>query len=124
MLANIRAIRLVAGTRENQREGNAVLIVKKWLCIISLLSTVGLVGFFLEHRLLCNNLGKYRFVFLFSLIAVCPTAFSKFAFCEYVIAIANMAFHFTIIYDFPTEELAIAKGLKQSRGNSRDWKLD
>lgn len=34
-----------------------------------------------------------------------------FAMCEYVIALANMAFHVSVILDFPTEHLVIAKGL-------------
>lgn len=59
MLANIRALTVVASTREDRNEKNTVLLIKKWLCTISLVSTVGLVGFFMEHRILCNNLGKY-----------------------------------------------------------------
>lgn len=58
MLANIRALKVVASTRKDQNEKNTVLLVKTWLCTISLVSTVGLVGFFMEHRILCNNLGK------------------------------------------------------------------
>lgn len=34
-----------------------------------------------------------------------------FALCEYVIALANMAFHVSVILDFPTEHLIVAKGL-------------
>lgn len=32
-----------------------------------------------------------------------------FALCEYVIAAANMAFHVSVILDFPTEELMVGK---------------
>jgi hypothetical protein len=37
------------------------------------------------------------------------TAFSWFSFCEYLIASANMAFHMTVILDFPTEQLIVAQ---------------
>jgi hypothetical protein len=37
-------------------------------------------------------------------------AFSWFSFCEYLIASANMAFHMTVILDFPTEQLIVAQG--------------
>lgn len=46
------------------------------------------------------------------------TAFSWFAFCEYVVALANMAFHVSVILDFPTEHLVVAKGLKYSKFKS------
>lgn len=36
------------------------------------------------------------------------TAFSFFAFCEYLIASANMGFHWTCTLDFPTEDCIIA----------------
>lgn len=36
-----------------------------------------------------------------------PTAFSWFAFFEYLIAIANMFFHFTIIWDFSSLNVLI-----------------
>lgn len=51
-------------------------------------------------------------------------AFSWFAFCEYVIASANMAFHVTVILDFPTEKLLVAKGLNAVRNKSpiKEWK--
>lgn len=35
-------------------------------------------------------------------------AFSFFAFCEYLIASANMGFHWTCTLDFPTEDCIIA----------------
>jgi hypothetical protein len=38
------------------------------------------------------------------------TAFSWFSFCEYLIASANMAFHMTVVLDFPTEQLIVAQG--------------
>lgn len=39
-----------------------------------------------------------------------PAAFSFFAFCEYLIASANMGFHWTCTLDFPTEDFLIANG--------------
>jgi hypothetical protein len=42
---------------------------------------------------------------------VFPAAFSWFSLCEYLIASANMAFHVTVILDFPTEDLMVARGL-------------
>lgn len=38
-----------------------------------------------------------------------------FALCEYVIALANMAFHVSVISDFPTEHLIIARGFNIQR---------
>lgn len=54
---------------------------------MSIASTIGLIVFFLQHRLLCHNL-----------------AFSWFAFCEYLIAFSNMGFHYTTtMIDFPVK---------------------
>jgi hypothetical protein len=36
-------------------------------------------------------------------------AFSWFSLCEYLIASANMAFHMTVVLDFPTEQLIVAR---------------
>ncbi|XP_054262916.1 post-GPI attachment to proteins factor 2-like [Macrosteles quadrilineatus] len=74
---------------ENQQTS---YLIKKVLFVTSILSTVGLLVFFAKHRLLCHDM-----------------AFSWFALCEYVIASANMAFHITVVLDFPTEELVVAK---------------
>uniref|UniRef100_A0A1B6D455 CWH43-like N-terminal domain-containing protein n=1 Tax=Clastoptera arizonana TaxID=38151 RepID=A0A1B6D455_9HEMI len=85
-------------------------LTKKFLFVTSLVSTVGLLLFFAKHRLLCHDM-----------------AFSWFALCEYVIASANMAFHVTVVMDFPTEKLIVAKGLLDVTNNheeSNDWKLD
>ncbi|XP_017483169.1 PREDICTED: post-GPI attachment to proteins factor 2-like [Rhagoletis zephyria] len=68
---------------------------KKILFAISIVSTVGLLFFFAKHRFYCHDL-----------------AFSWFAFFEYVIAIANMLFHFTIIWDFPSQFMIIVQGPK------------
>lgn len=51
--------------------------------------------------------GNYKIDFLLPIN--CPiAAFSFFAFCEYLIASANMAFHWTCTLDFPTEDFLIA----------------
>ncbi|CAH0387182.1 unnamed protein product [Bemisia tabaci] len=63
---------------------------KRTFFTLSIICTVGLVIFFMQHRLLCHNL-----------------AFSWFAACEYVVAASNMAFHFTCIYEFPDEYLFV-----------------
>ncbi|XP_037938491.1 post-GPI attachment to proteins factor 2-like [Teleopsis dalmanni] len=66
---------------------------KKILFAISILSTIGLLIFFAKHRFYCHDM-----------------AFSWFAFFEYVIAVANMLFHFTIIWDFPSQHMLIIQG--------------
>lgn len=101
MLASISATKKVAETRNELRNFQKTLTIKLTLFIVSVISTVGLVGFFLEHRYLCHDM-----------------AFSWFAFCEYVVASANMAFHFTVIFDFPTEYLVVARGLKDKLNKS------
>ncbi|XP_005183176.2 post-GPI attachment to proteins factor 2-like [Musca domestica] len=63
---------------------------KKILFAMSILSTIGLLIFFAKHRFYCHVL-----------------AFSWFAFFEYLIAIANMFFHFTIIWDFSSLNMLI-----------------
>ncbi|RZC33415.1 post-GPI attachment to proteins factor 2-like, partial [Asbolus verrucosus] len=107
MLACIKGIRWVAETNNDVQTVQKGLFIKQSLLLLSLVSTVGLVGFFLEHRLLCHDM-----------------AFSWFAFCEYVIALANMAFHITVILDFPTEHLVVAKGLKYLTEPSFNNKFD
>ncbi|XP_023294034.2 post-GPI attachment to proteins factor 2-like [Lucilia cuprina] len=66
---------------------------KKILFAMSILSTIGLLIFFAKHRFYCHDL-----------------AFSWFAFFEYLIAIANMLFHFTIIWDFPFQYMLVVQG--------------
>ncbi|XP_077294914.1 post-GPI attachment to proteins factor 2-like [Arctopsyche grandis] len=61
------------------------------LFFISVASTIGLVVFFLRHRLLCR-----------------PMSFSWFSLCEYIIACANMAFHATVVLDFPNHQIQVA----------------
>lgn len=58
MLACIKGIRWVAETNNDLGSVEKGLLIKKSLLILSLVSTVGLVGFFLKHRLLCHVMGK------------------------------------------------------------------
>lgn len=92
MLALVRLIRALRPDM-TPSEFNSYRI-KKGLFALSIVSTVGLIVFFLKHRLLCHDM-----------------AFSWFAFCEYVVASCNMAYHFTVILDFPSEHIMVGKGL-------------
>ncbi|XP_015114515.1 post-GPI attachment to proteins factor 2-like [Diachasma alloeum] len=87
MLAAVKLGRLVTPTAQS-------LHYKEKLFVTSLVSTVGLIIFFLKHRLLCHDL-----------------AFSWFSLCEYIIASANMGFHATVILDFPKERLVVGCGI-------------
>ncbi|KAJ8968004.1 hypothetical protein NQ314_002538 [Rhamnusium bicolor] len=107
MLACIKGIKAVAQTRTDMSYVNQGLYIKQTLLNISLISTIGLVSFFLEHRLLCHRM-----------------AFSMFALCEYIIALANMAFHVTVILDFPTEHFVIAKGITSNERAKEYRKFD
>ncbi|XP_019872763.2 post-GPI attachment to proteins factor 2-like [Aethina tumida] len=98
MLANIYAIKKVAASRNDLESVSEQVKYKKKLFLISILSTIGLVGFFLQHRLLCHRM-----------------AFSMFALCEYIIATANVYFHFTIINDFSAEDIIIARELPRNK---------
>lgn len=66
--------------------------IKRFLFAVSIVCTVGLVIFFMKHRLYCHDL-----------------AFSWFALCEYIIASANMGYHVTVFLDFPKEYMIIAQ---------------
>lgn len=61
MLACIKGIRWVAETNNGVKDVQNGLLIKQGLLVISVLSTIGLVGFFLEHRLLCHDMGKFSF---------------------------------------------------------------
>lgn len=58
MLACIKGIKLVAQTNSDAEEAQKRLRVKKLIFITSVVSTAGLVGFFMEHRYLCHDMGK------------------------------------------------------------------
>ncbi|CAH1712258.1 post-GPI attachment to proteins factor 2-like [Aphis gossypii] len=66
--------------------------IKKVLFAICITSTFTLIIYFIKHRFYCHDL-----------------AFTWFALSEYVLAVSNMAFHFTITLDFPHEQLIVAK---------------
>ncbi|XP_076260342.1 post-GPI attachment to proteins factor 2-like isoform X3 [Rhynchophorus ferrugineus] len=102
MIACIKGTQFAARTRQGMESVKSGLKYKKDLFVLSILCTIGLIFFFLQHRLFCFRM-----------------AFSMFALCEYVIAAANMAFHIAVISDFPTEDLMVAKLLEE---NSNDTK--
>ncbi|KAG7204935.1 hypothetical protein KM043_005324 [Ampulex compressa] len=87
MLTAVRLGRLITPNAQS-------LQYKQALFVTSLVSTIGLIIFFLKHRLLCHDL-----------------AFSWFSLCEYLIASANMGFHVTVVLDFPKEQLVVGHGL-------------
>ncbi|PZC82482.1 post-GPI attachment to proteins factor 2-like [Helicoverpa armigera] len=60
------------------------------LFYVAIAATVGLIIFFLRHRLLCR-----------------PLAFTWFSVCEYILATANMAFHAIVVRDLPLHELQV-----------------
>lgn len=91
MLTAVRLSRLITPNAQS-------LQYKQGLFITSLISTVGLIIFFLKHRLLCHDL-----------------AFSWFSLCEYVIACANMGFHICVVIDFPHEQLVVGNGLPATK---------
>ncbi|GFG28970.1 hypothetical protein Cfor_02301 [Coptotermes formosanus] len=90
MLATIKVFKLVKPNMSDAERNS--YFIKKCLFATSIVSTIGLCVFFLKHRLLCHDM-----------------AFSWFSFCEYLIASANMAFHMTVVLDFPTEQLIVAQ---------------
>ncbi|XP_026287784.1 post-GPI attachment to proteins factor 2-like [Frankliniella occidentalis] len=105
MLALVRLIRALQPDM-TPKEFNSYQI-KKGLFAVSIVSTIGLIVFFLKHRLLCHDM-----------------AFSWFAFCEYVVASCNMAYHFTVILDFPTEHVMVGKnGLMLSSDSNAEEEL-
>ncbi|XP_050362683.1 post-GPI attachment to proteins factor 2-like [Nymphalis io] len=60
------------------------------LFLVAIAATLGLIFFFLRHRLLCR-----------------PLAFTWFSVCEYILATANMAFHAIVVRDLPVHELQV-----------------
>lgn len=87
MLVSLRLLKVLqpnGPTTDQERRSN---FWKKMFFALSICSTIGLIVFFLKHRLLCHDL-----------------AFSWFAFCEYLIAFSNMGFHCTTtMIDFPAD---------------------
>lgn len=108
MLACMKALKSIGLTNGNKPSMQKELFYKQTLFWVSMLFTVGMILFFLKHRLLCHDM-----------------AFSWFAFCEYVVASANMAFHFTGVTNFPTERILVARGATcMAVTNSQNWKTD
>ncbi|KAK6626095.1 hypothetical protein RUM43_006399 [Polyplax serrata] len=112
MLTSLKVYDLVH-KRKSEEESYSYNL-KKLFFTSSIITTVGLFVFFVKHRLLCHDM-----------------AFSWFSICEYLIAFFNMAFHATVILDFPTEEIVVAKGLTESSistgyrpTNPHRWKAD
>ncbi|XP_077559081.1 post-GPI attachment to proteins factor 2-like [Haemaphysalis longicornis] len=64
--------------------------LKTSLLGLTLAASAGMLFFFYRHRVHCVEL-----------------AFSWFSICEYVICFCNMAFHLTLVYDIPDEELLV-----------------
>ncbi|XP_072941737.1 post-GPI attachment to proteins factor 2-like [Epargyreus clarus] len=60
------------------------------LFVVAIIATIGLIVFFLCHRILCR-----------------PLAFTWFSVCEYILAITNMAFHAIVVRDLPLHELQV-----------------
>lgn len=64
MLTCIKGMKALSQTGSNVDFYKA-LQVKQTLFNVSVLSTIGLVGFFLEHRLLCHRMGKCFYLILY-----------------------------------------------------------
>lgn len=62
-----------------------------------------------------------NFPYIFNVFHVCFffSAFSWFSLCEYIIACANMAFHATVVLDFPNHQIQVAPFLSYKQ----DWSL-
>ncbi|KAH8421263.1 hypothetical protein KR009_007640 [Drosophila setifemur] len=97
MLATIKLNGLLNSGQKLNEQQQLSIKWKKILFAVSILSTIGLLVFFAKHRFYCHDL-----------------AFSWFAFFEYLIAIANMLFHFTIIWDFPSQFMLIVQGPREN----------
>nr|XP_023016902.1 post-GPI attachment to proteins factor 2-like isoform X1 [Leptinotarsa decemlineata] len=100
MLACIKGVNIMAELKNGTNDVLRHIQLKKKLFKISISSTIGLVVFFLQHRLFCHRLANIFF-----------SAFSMFAFCEYIIAFANIGFHIAVILDLPTESFLVANRL-------------
>lgn len=58
MLSSIKSLEYIKRTNRSNLEVTNRLFIKQVLFATSLLSTAGLVIFFLKHRLLCHDMGK------------------------------------------------------------------
>ncbi|XP_068628022.1 post-GPI attachment to proteins factor 2-like [Battus philenor] len=66
------------------------------LFYVAIAATIGLIVFFLRHRLLCR-----------------PLAFTWFSVCEYILATTNMAFHAVVVRDLPLHEIQVIYPTRQ-----------
>lgn len=91
MLVSLKLLKVLQPNGPTNEQERRSLRYKKSFFALSITSTIGLIVFFLKHRLLCHDL-----------------AFSWFAFCEYVVAVSNMGFHCTTtMIDFPPLDLVV-----------------
>lgn len=91
MLISLKLLKVLQPNGPTNEQERRSLRYKRSFFALSVASTIGLIVFFLKHRLLCHDL-----------------AFSWFAFCEYVVAISNMGFHCTTtLIDFPPLDLVV-----------------
>ncbi|CAG4951432.1 unnamed protein product [Parnassius apollo] len=86
MLCRARVGCISSDTVEPVRTNKLVWI----LFYIAIAATIGLIVFFLRHRLLCR-----------------PLAFTWFSVCEYILATTNMAFHAIVVRDLPLHQIQV-----------------
>lgn len=90
-MISLKLLRTLQPNGPTNEQEKRSLRYKQMFFALSIASTIGLIVFFLKHRLLCHDL-----------------AFSWFAFCEYVVAVSNMGFHCTTtMIDFPPLDLVV-----------------
>lgn len=95
MVVTLRLLKVLQPNGARNEQEQRSLYYKRMFFALSIASTIGLIVFFLKHRLLCHDL-----------------AFSWFAFCEYLIAFSNMGFHCTTtMIDFPADLNLLVKNV-------------
>lgn len=95
MLVYLKLLKILHSTDTTSLREQRSVYYKKMFFALSIVSTIGLIVFFLKHRLLCHDL-----------------AFSFFALCEYLIAFSNMGFHYTTtVFDFPPKLNLVVKSV-------------
>lgn len=95
MVVSLRLIKVLWPNGPLTEKDRRSVFYKKMFFAVSIGSTLGLIIFFLIHRLLCHNM-----------------AFSWFALCEYLIAFSNMGFHYTTTtVDFPRDLNILVKSV-------------
>ncbi|XP_076447048.1 post-GPI attachment to proteins factor 2-like [Babylonia areolata] len=90
MLCNIICFTMSCEAPMTEDEARSIFW-KKALFVTTISATAGLIYFYLRHRLFCE-----------------PGAFSYFSLCEYVIAYASKAYHFTAYIEFKHHEWLVA----------------